>query len=87
MTANDALEEVLCFGWIDGQMKSIDDTKYLKYFAQRRPKSPWSEKNKKIVDKLRKSKIMTELGEKAVEAAVSTPSAHRHRYIPESWVA
>jgi len=69
LTANNALEEALCFGWIDGQMKSIGDTKYLKYFAQRRPKSPWSEKNKKLVDKLRESKIMTELGEKAVEAA------------------
>ncbi|MCL2153265.1 MAG: YdeI/OmpD-associated family protein [Oscillospiraceae bacterium] len=69
LAANDALEEALCFGWIDGQMKSIDETKYLKYFAQRRSKSPWSEKNKKLVDKLRESKIMTELGEKAVEAA------------------
>ena len=69
LAANGALEEALCFGWIDGQMKSIDDTKYLKYFAQRRPKSPWSEKNKKIVEKLREGKMMTELGEKAVEAA------------------
>ena len=31
LTANDALEEALCFGWIDGQMKSIDSTRYLKY--------------------------------------------------------
>jgi len=69
LTANDALEEALCFGWIDGQMKSIDDSIYLKYFARRRSKSPWSEKNK-IVDKLRESKLMTELGEKAVESAV-----------------
>jgi uncharacterized protein YdeI (YjbR/CyaY-like superfamily) len=44
LSANDALEEALCFGWIDGQMKSIDETKYIKYFAQRRTKSPWSEK-------------------------------------------
>ena len=69
LTANDALEEALCFGWIDGQMKSIDYTKYIKYFAKRRPKSPWSEKNKAIVDMLRERKTMTELGEKAVEAA------------------
>lgn len=34
LSANDALEEALCFGWIDGQMKSIDETKYLKYFAR-----------------------------------------------------
>jgi uncharacterized protein YdeI (YjbR/CyaY-like superfamily) len=69
LTANEALEEALCFGWIDGQMRSIDNTKYLKYFAPRRPKSPWSEKNKKTVEILAKKKLMTELGEKAVEAA------------------
>ncbi|MDR2737082.1 MAG: hypothetical protein LBB49_05905 [Gracilibacteraceae bacterium] len=69
LSAKDALEEALCFGWIDGQMKSIDDTRYLKYFAQRRAKSPWSEKNKKAVAALREKGIMTELGEKAVEAA------------------
>jgi len=70
LAANDALEEALCFGWIDGQMKSIDTTKYLKYFARRRPKSVWSDKNKKTVEILRKKKMMTELGEKAVEDAV-----------------
>jgi len=69
LSANDALEEALCFGWIDGQMQSIDDTKYLKYFAKRRPKSVWSEKNKKIVEALRGKGIMTELGENAVEIA------------------
>jgi uncharacterized protein YdeI (YjbR/CyaY-like superfamily) len=70
LSANDALEEAICFGWIDGQMKSIDNTKYLKYFAQRRSKSPWSEKNKKLVEMLRKKKLMTALGEKAVEEAL-----------------
>ncbi len=69
LSANDALEEALCFGWIDGQIKSIDKTKYLKYFTQRRPKSHWSEKNKKKVETLREKGLMTELGEKAVEAA------------------
>ena len=69
LTANDALEEALCFGWIDGQMRCVDDTKYLKYFARRRAKSPWSEKNKKMVETLRKKKLMTELGESAVENA------------------
>ncbi len=69
LTANDALEEALCFGWIDGQMKSIDDTKYRKYFACRRPKSPWSDKNKRIIEMLRERNLMTDLGEKAVETA------------------
>ena len=69
LSANYALEEALCFGWIDGQMKSVDETKYLKYFARRRAKSVWSEKNKKIIETLRSKSIMTELGEKAIETA------------------
>ncbi len=69
LSANDALEEALCFGWIDGQMQSIDNSKYRKYFACRRPKSPWSEKNKKIIEMLRERNLMTDLGEKAVETA------------------
>lgn len=70
LTANEALEEALCFGWIDGQMKSIDDTKYIKYFSRRREKSVWSEKNKKLVETLRTKNLMTESGEKAVEVAI-----------------
>ena len=69
LSANDALEEALCYGWIDGQMKSIDVTKYQKYFARRRAKSVWSEKNKKTIETLRSKGMMTELGEQAVEAA------------------
>jgi len=74
LTANDALEEALCFGWIDGQMKSIDDTKYRKYFARRQAKSPWSDKNKKLVAVLRERRLMTESGEKAIEAAMKNGS-------------
>ena len=69
LSPNDALEEALCFGWIDGQIKRIDETKYLKYFARRRAKSIWSDKNKKTIEMLRTQGIITELGEKAVEAS------------------
>jgi uncharacterized protein YdeI (YjbR/CyaY-like superfamily) len=69
LSANDALEEALCFGWIDGQMRRVDDGVYHKYFAKRREKSVWSEKNKKLVETLRAKGIMTELGEQAVAAA------------------
>jgi len=71
VSAKDALEEALCFGWIDGQMQSVDNTKYLKYFTKRRAKSVWSEKNKKTVEALRGKGIMTELGEKAIETAIN----------------
>ena len=70
LTANDALEEALCFGWIDGQMKSVDNKRYIKYFAPRRAKSPWSERNKKIAGILRGKKLMTKLGEMAIETAI-----------------
>lgn len=69
LSANDALEEALCFGWIDGQIKSIDNSRYRKYFARRQAKSNWSGKNKKIVEELREKKLITELGEKAIEMA------------------
>ena len=51
--AGEALEEALCFGWIDGQMNQIDSEKYIKYFKRRQKKSRWSEKNKNIVRNLR----------------------------------
>jgi len=43
--AGEALEEALCFGWIDGQIQSIDDKSYIKYFSIRRENSKWSDKN------------------------------------------
>lgn len=67
--AEEALEEALCFGWIDGQMQSIDDQTYRKYFSMRREKSKWSEKNKKLVKKLEEQGIMTDFGRKKIEEA------------------
>ena len=48
LTAAEALEEALCFGWIDGQIQSIDNMTYKKYFSIRRENSRWSEKNKAL---------------------------------------
>lgn len=67
--AGEALEEALCFGWIDGQMQSIDDKTYRKYFSLRRENSKWSEKNKALVEKLEKQGRMTDYGRKKIEEA------------------
>ncbi len=67
--ANEALEEALCFGWIDGQMKSIDDKTYIKYFSLRRKNSKWSEKNKALAEQLEKKGIMTDYGRKKIDEA------------------
>lgn len=67
--ASEALEEALCFGWIDGQMQSLDDASYIKYFSERRQNSKWSEKNKAIVQTLEKQGRMTDYGRAKVEEA------------------
>ncbi len=67
--AGEALEEALCFGWIDGQMQSIDEKSYKKYFAPRREKSKWSAKNKALVQSLEERGLMTDFGRRKVEEA------------------
>ena len=67
--AEEALEEALCFGWIDGQMQSIDDKTYKKYFAKRRAKSKWSDKNKALVKSLEERGLMTAFGREKIEEA------------------
>lgn len=67
--AGEALEEALCFGWIDGQMQSIDDKTYRKYFSMRRENSKWSEKNKALVESLEAQGLMTDFGRRKVEEA------------------
>lgn len=69
LTPEQALDEALCFGWIDGQIKSLGDQFYLKYFAKRSPKSVWSTKNKKSIERLTKDGQMKPSGIFAVELA------------------
>lgn len=64
-----ALEEALCFGWIDGQMKSLDEKTYKKYFSLRRENSKWSDKNKALTERLEKQGRMTDYGRKKIEEA------------------
>ena len=67
--AEEALEEALCFGWIDGQMQSIDGKTYRKYFSLRRENSKWSEKNKTLVKNLEERGLMTDFGRAKIEEA------------------
>lgn len=67
--AGEALEEALCFGWIDGVMKRVDEEHYLKYFSLRRKNSKWSEKNKALVQRLEKQGQLTEYGKDKIAEA------------------
>lgn len=69
LKASEALEEALCYGWIDGLMKKIDDTSYKKYFAARKSNSKWSIKNKELVESLESRGLMTDFGRIKIEEA------------------
>lgn len=69
LKAEEALEEALCYGWIDGQMQSLDEKSYVKYFSMRRENSKWSEKNKKIVQRLEEQGLLTRQGREKIEEA------------------
>jgi len=57
-----ALEEALCYGWVDGQIRSIDAEHYVTRFTPRRPRSNWSESNRARVRRLVKAGKMTKAG-------------------------
>ncbi|HVI69716.1 MAG TPA: YdeI/OmpD-associated family protein [Magnetospirillaceae bacterium] len=64
-----ALEEALCYGWIDGQSRRLDDIFYLQRFTPRRSKSIWSQINREHIARLTKAGKMRPAGSAAVEAA------------------
>ena len=58
----EALEEALCYGWIDGQVKKYDEKSYIQRFTPRRKKSPWSRINTEHVKRLTKEGRMKPSG-------------------------
>jgi uncharacterized protein YdeI (YjbR/CyaY-like superfamily) len=64
-----AVEEALCFGWVDGRVQALNDTQYLERFTRRRPGSIWSKTNKERVDRMISEGRMTPAGMAKVEAA------------------
>jgi len=57
-----AVEEAICFGWIDSIIKKIDTARYARKFTPRTDKSKWSPLNKKRASKMIKERRMTEVG-------------------------
>jgi uncharacterized protein YdeI (YjbR/CyaY-like superfamily) len=64
-----ALDEALCYGWIDGQKQKCDDESWLQKFTPRRAKSGWSKNNTIRVDRLIQADKMEPVGLKTVEEA------------------
>jgi len=64
-----AVEEALCFGWIDGQARRLDDERTMLWFAPRRPGSGWARTNKARIERLIADGRMTPAGLSKIEAA------------------
>ncbi len=83
ITYREALDEALCFGWIDGVRKSIDDTAYKQRFTPRRPKSYWSAVNTRRASELEKLGRMAAPGAKPFEQRTSDSNKYSFESRPE----
>ncbi|WP_111672342.1 YdeI/OmpD-associated family protein [Algoriphagus litoralis] len=71
---NDAVDEALCFGWIDSKSKPIDSDRYMQFFCRRKPKSVWSKINKAKIARLTEEGLMTQAGLDCIEIAKNNGS-------------
>jgi uncharacterized protein YdeI (YjbR/CyaY-like superfamily) len=74
VTYEEAVEEALCFGWIDSLPRKIDDERSKLLFTARKPKSVWSKLNKSRVERLIENGLMSQIGLKTIEAAKANGS-------------
>jgi uncharacterized protein YdeI (YjbR/CyaY-like superfamily) len=68
MSWSEAVDQALCFGWIDGRVNSIDADRYMQRFTPRRPGSNWSEVNVAKVAKLEEAGLLQPAGRAAFES-------------------
>ncbi len=82
-----AVEEAICFGWIDGQAKTIDAEKLMQRHSPRKPKSPWSETNTERAKRMIGRGLMTEAGlkifKKGVRNNLTIPSSKNFSVPPD----
>ncbi|NBX79226.1 MAG: hypothetical protein EBQ94_02430, partial [Flavobacteriales bacterium] len=66
---SEAVDEALCFGWIDSKAKPIDEHTFMQFFSKRKEKSVWSKVNKEKIERLTKEGLMADAGFKIIEIA------------------
>ncbi|SDE94761.1 YdeI/OmpD-associated family protein [Chitinophaga filiformis] len=69
ITWSDAVDEALCFGWIDSTARPLDDEKFMQFFTRRKANSVWSKINKGKVQRLIEEGLMTQAGYESIEVA------------------
>lgn len=78
---NDAVEEALCYGWIDSIIKRIDEERFAQRFTPRSPRSQLSEMNKERIRRLIEDKSMTPIGLKAVSHVFDKDKDKEEKFI------
>lgn len=66
---SEAVDEALCFGWIDSKSKPLDEHKFMQFFSRRKEKSVWSKVNKEKIQRLIREGLMTKAGFEIIEKA------------------
>jgi uncharacterized protein YdeI (YjbR/CyaY-like superfamily) len=83
---NDTVEEALCFGWIDGIIKRVDDERCARKFMPRKSRSRWSESNKKRAEKMIREGKMAEAGMVKIEDARKNGEWFKSHQRPKEFV-
>ena len=66
---SEAVDEALCFGWIDSKAKPIDEEKYMQFFSRRKPNSVWSKINKEKIQRLMAAGLIIQSGYDSIAIA------------------
>jgi uncharacterized protein YdeI (YjbR/CyaY-like superfamily) len=66
---SEAVEEALCFGWIDSTARPLDEERYMQRFTPRKPKSGWSSLNKQRIKRMIEQSLMTAAGLEKIDIA------------------
>jgi uncharacterized protein YdeI (YjbR/CyaY-like superfamily) len=69
VTYDEAVEEALCFGWIDSKGNKLDDERTMLWFTPRKPRTGWSKPNKERIARLLAAGLMAEAGQAKIDAA------------------
>ncbi|NRF41093.1 YdeI family protein [Pedobacter foliorum] len=69
ITYTDAVDEALCFGWIDSTRRAVDDHTFIQFFCKRKPNSVWSKVNKAKVQRLIDAGLFAQAGHESIEIA------------------
>jgi uncharacterized protein YdeI (YjbR/CyaY-like superfamily) len=78
ITYREAVDQALCFGWIDGKVRTIDELTYMQRFSPRTKKSPWSRANVERVGELRRKGVMAPAGLEAFERRDKRPAGYSY---------